>query len=160
MVFLLRWLVRLGSIAVALTVIIVLSAWWIGSRSITDYGAAWSVPGISAPVEIVRDTAAVPHIFGQSDADVFYGLGVAHAQDRLWQMLMMRRTAQGRLSEIFGPATLQIDDLLRRLDVYQLASASVAALDADTTMALEAYAAGVNAWLGLVGQEALGRGAP
>ena len=160
MVFLLRWLVRLGSIAVALTVIIVLSAWWIGSRSIPDYDAAWSVSGISAPVEIVRDTAAVPHIFGQSDADVFYGLGVAHAQDRLWQMLMMRRTAQGRLSEIFGPATLQIDDLLRRLDVYQLASASIAALDADTTMALEAYAAGVNAWLGLVGQEALGRGAP
>ncbi|MBF9047303.1 penicillin acylase family protein [Rhodobacterales bacterium LSUCC0031] len=158
--FVLGWLVRLGSIAVALTVIVILSAWWIGSRSIPDYAAEWTVPGLTAPVEIVRDTAAVPHIFGQSDSDVFYGLGVAHAQDRLWQMLMMRRTAQGRLSELFGPATLQIDDLLRRLDIYQLAIASVDALDADSIAALEAYAAGVNAWLGLVGTEALGRGAP
>lgn len=160
MVFLLRWLVRLGSVAVGLTAVVMLAVWWIGSRSIPDYSAQWEVPGITAPVEIVRDTAAVPHIFGQSDADVFFGLGVAHAQDRLWQMLMMRRTAKGRLSELFGPATLQIDDLLRRLDVYQLAVASVDALDRDTQMALEAYAAGVNAWLGLVGSEALGRGAP
>jgi penicillin G amidase len=157
---LLRWLVRLVSIAVGLTVLVVLAAWWIGARSIPDYDANWAVPGLSAPVEIVRDTAAVPHIFGESDADVFYGLGLAHAQDRLWQMLIMRRTAQGRLSELFGPATLEVDDLLRRLDIYQLASDSVEALDPDTQMALSAYAAGINAWLGLIGTEALGRGAP
>lgn len=157
---LLRWLVRLVSVAVALTVTIVLAVWWIGSRSIPDYDAEWGVQGISAPVEIVRNTAAVPHIFGQSDGDVFYGLGLAHAQDRLWQMLMMRRTAQGQLSALFGESTLQIDDLMRRLDIYQLATASVDALTPDTRAVLEAYAAGVNAWLTLVNQEALGRGAP
>ncbi|NKX46194.1 penicillin acylase family protein [Roseicyclus persicicus] len=160
MALLLRWLVRLVSVAVALTVAVVLAAWWIGSRSIPDYDAEWTVPGLAAPVEIVRNTAAVPHIFGQTDADVFYGLGVAHAQDRLWQMLMMRRTAQGQLSELFGEPTLQIDDLIRRLDVYQLATDSVAVLEPETLAALEAYAAGVNAWLRLVGEEALGRGAP
>ena len=157
---LLRWLVRLVSVAVALTVAIVLAVWWIGSRSIPDYDAEWGVQGISAPVEIVRNTAAVPHIFGQSDADVFHGLGLAHAQDRLWQMLMMRRTAQGQLSALFGESTLPIDDLLRRLDIYQLATDSVDALAPDTRAVLEAYAAGVNAWLTLVNQEALGRGAP
>ncbi|WP_416915970.1 MAG: penicillin acylase family protein [Roseicyclus sp.] len=156
----LRWLVRLVTAAIALTVAIVLSAWWIGSRSIPDYDAEWQVDGITRPVEIVRDTAAVPHIFGETDADVFYGLGFAHAQDRLWQMLMLRRTAQGRLSELFGSATLQIDDLLRRLDVYALATASVDALDPDIVAELQAYSDGVNAWLRLIGSEALGRGAP
>ncbi len=62
--------------------------------------------GLAAPVEIVRDNASVPHIFGETDADVFFGLGFAHAQDRLWQMTMLRRTAQGRLSELFGSARL------------------------------------------------------
>jgi penicillin amidase len=156
----LRWLVRLVTAAIALTVAVVLSAWWIGSRSIPDYDAEWQVDGITRPVEIVRDTAAVPHIFGETDADVFYGLGFAHAQDRLWQMLMLRRTAQGRLSELFGSATLQIDDLLRRLDVYALATASVDALDPDIVAELQAYSDGVNAWLRLIGSEALGRGAP
>jgi penicillin G amidase len=160
MALVLRWLVRLVSAAVALTVCAVLAGWWIGSRSIPDYAADWSVTGLGAQVEIVRDTAAVPHIFGETDADVFYGLGFAHAQDRLWQMLMLRRTAQGRLSELFGSATLQIDDLLRRLDVYALATASVDALDPDIVAELQAYSDGVNAWLRLVGSEALGRGAP
>jgi hypothetical protein len=114
---LLRWLFRLVSLAVVLSVATVAVAGWIASRSIPDYEADWTVDGITAPVEIVRNTSAVPHIFGETDADVFFGLGIAHAQDRLWQMLMLRRTAQGRLSELFGPATAQIDDLLRRLDL-------------------------------------------
>lgn len=160
MALLLRWLLRIVTVAVALSVAAILVFGWIAARSIPDYEADWSVQGITAPVEIVRNTAAVPHIFGETDADVFFGLGFAHAQDRLWQMLMLRRTAQGRLSELFGPATLQIDDLLRRLDIDGHARASVAALEPESVEALEAYAAGVNAWLRLVGEEALGRGAP
>jgi penicillin amidase len=156
----LRWLVRLVALAVTLAVAMVLVAWWIGSRSVPDYDATWTVPGLTAPVDIVRDTAAVPHIFGETDGDVYFGLGFAHAQDRLWQMLMLRRTAQGRLSELFGEPTVQIDDLLRRLDIYTLASASVDALEPESVAALQAYSDGVNAWLRLVGTEALGRGAP
>lgn len=156
----LRWLLRLVSVAVALCVVALVIAFWLASRSIPDYEADWTVSGITAPVEIVRNTAAVPHIFGETDADVFYGLGFAHAQDRLWQMLMLRRTAQGRLSELFGTATLQIDDLLRRLDLDGHARASVGALEPETVEMLEAYADGVNAWIRLVGEEALGRGAP
>ncbi len=73
-----------------------------GCRSIPDYDATIEVAGISAPVEIVRDNANVPHIFGATDPDVYFALGFAHAQDRLWQMMTLRRTAQGRLSELFG----------------------------------------------------------
>ena len=98
-------------------------------------------------MEIVRNNANVPHIFGKTAEDVYFALGFAHAQDRLWQMTMLRRTAQGRLSEIFGQRTEKIDELIRRLDIYPLSEQSVAAQDEPTRRALEAYSAGVNAWI-------------
>jgi penicillin amidase len=159
-VLIFRWLVRIATGLVLLTVGAVLLAWFFASRSLPDYDATEEVAGITAPVEIVRDNADVPHIFGATDADVFFALGWAHAQDRLWQMTMLRRTAQGRLSELFGPRTLPIDRLLRRLDLYGAATESVAAQDADTLAALTAYAEGVNAWLAEVNEGARGRGAP
>ncbi|MGB5558297.1 MAG: penicillin acylase family protein, partial [Paracoccaceae bacterium] len=155
-----RWLLRLFTVVVVVALLGVFLIYWLASRSLPDYSADHSVAGITAPVEIVRDNADVPHIFGATDADVFFGLGFAQAQDRLWQMVMLRRTAQGRLSEIFGARTLPVDELLRRLDLYNLAVKSVAAQDAETLTALKAYAAGVNAWLGEVNKGALGRGAP
>lgn len=160
MALLFRWLLRLTTGLIAVIVAAVVLAYWFAARSLPDYDATETVSGISAPVEIVRDNANVPHVFGQSDADVFFGLGWAHAQDRLWQMIMLRRTAQGRLSELFGTRTLSTDMLMRRLDLYGLAASSVAAQDADTQAALAAYAAGVNAWLAEVNEGARGRGAP
>ena len=155
-----RWLVRITGGLILLGVAAVLVLYFLLSRSLPDYDKTLSVTGISAPVEIVRDNANVPHIFGQSDADSFYGLGYAHAQDRLWQMVMLRRTVQGRLSEVFGPRTLKIDKTLRRFGLYRLARESVAAQDDPTRAALDAYAAGVNARLQEINTEALGRGAP
>jgi penicillin amidase len=154
------WLIRLLTGAIALGLVAVLLAYWILSRSLVDYGEDFTVAGISAPVEIVRNNDNVPHIFGATDEDVFFALGFAHAQDRLWQMTMLRRTAQGRLSELYGQPTLRVDELLRRLDLYGLALQSVAAQDPATLAALEAYAAGVNAWIGEINKGARGRGAP
>ena len=154
------WLVRIFLTLVALTALAVACAYWFASRSLPNYSATHELHGIRDTVEIVRSNSNVPHIFGSSDDDVFFGLGFAHAQDRLWQMTMLRRTAQGRLSELFGQRTLRFDKLLRRLDLYTLASAAVAYQDERTTRALEAYAAGVNAWFQLVNKDALGRGAP
>ena len=155
-----RWLLRLFVGLVALGLLAVLIFYYFLSRSLPDYNASYQLSGISAPVEIVRNNNDVPHIFGETDEDAFFALGFAHAQDRLWQMTMLRRTAQGRLSEIFGARTLKIDELLRRLDVYNLALSSVDAQDAPTKAALRAYAAGVNAWIEQVNEQALGRGAP
>jgi len=134
--------------------------YYFASRSLPDYDAERSVAGITGPVEILRDNANVPHIFATTDADVFFGLGFAHAQDRLWQMTMLRRTVQGRLSEMFGARTIRTDELMRRLDLAGAAAASEAAQDVATRAALRAYAAGVNAWIQVVNEEALGRGAP
>ena len=160
MAVLFRWLVRITGTLIVLSVLAVSLVYWLASRSLPEYDATVEVPFLSAPVEIVRDNANVPHILGETDNDVFYGLGFAHAQDRLWQMTMLRRTAQGRLSEVFGATTLNIDKLLRRLDIYALSVASVETLDPETQSALRAYAAGVNARLDQINSQALGRGAP
>mgnify|MGYP001791763761 CR=1 FL=1 len=155
-----RWLVRLASGALVLSVVAAGLAYYVFSRSLPDYDRTVRVAGVAAPVDILRDTANVPHIFGAGDADVFFGLGYVHAQDRLWQMTMLRRTVQGRLSELFGEATLPVDRLLRRLDLYTLAQSSVAVQTPEALAALEAYAAGVNARLLEINEGALGRGAP
>ncbi len=160
MVVLFRWLARLVAWLLAFALLLSLGLYWLLSRSIPNYSEALKVEGITARVEIVRDSANVPHVFGETDEDVFFGLGLAHAQDRLWQMTMLRRTAQGRLSEIFGTRTLPVDEMMRRLDINSQAVASVDAQDAYTRRALEAYAAGVNAWLAQVSTGARGRGAP
>lgn len=155
-----RWVIRLligGAILLGLALVLV---YYLSARSLPDYDARIEVAGITAPVEIVRDLHAVPHIFGETDADVFFGLGYAHAQDRLWQMTMLRRTAQGRLSELFGEATVEIDHLLRALDIYGVSQAMVASQSPETQAGLRAYSQGVNARLREIQSEALGRGAP
>ena len=155
-----RWLLRALLGALALVALAAGIALWFVSRSLVDPGATWVAEGARERIEIVRDTYGVPHVFGASDHDVYFGLGFAHAQDRLWQMTMMRRTAQGRLSEVFGARTFPIDELMRRLALYDLARASVEAQDDETRAMLDAYAEGVNAWLAQVNDGALGRGAP
>ena len=155
-----RWLLRLFIGLIVLGLLAIGIFYYFLSRSLPDYNATYTLDGISAPVEIVRNNNDVPHIFGKTDEDAFFALGFAHAQDRLWQMTMLRRTVQGRLSEIFGPRTLKIDELMRRLDLYTLALSSVDAQDDQTKRALTAYAAGVNAWIEQVNKNALGRGAP
>ncbi len=155
-----RWLVRIASGLILLVLAAIGLVYFLASQSLPEYDQTLEVQGLTAPVEIIRDTANVPHIIGETDPDVFYGLGYAHAQDRLWQMTVMRRTAQGRLSEVFGTRTVPIDKLLRRLDLYGLAHRSVDAQDDYTKAALRAYAAGVNARLTQINEEALGRGAP
>ncbi|SHK74799.1 penicillin amidase [Roseovarius marisflavi] len=155
-----KWLLRLAGGAVLLALLVLSGAYFLLSRSLPDYDRHLTVSGLSAPVEIVRNNANVPHIFGTTDADTFFGLGYAHAQDRLWQMMIMRRTAQGRLSEVFGARTLNIDKVLRRFDLYTQARQSVEVQDAQTLAALKAYSAGVNARLAEINASALGRGAP
>ncbi|MEM9010718.1 MAG: penicillin acylase family protein [Pseudomonadota bacterium] len=160
MTTLFRWLLRGFLAASVLAGLALLLAYYLATGSIPDYDDERTVAGLDGPVEIVRDAYAVPHIFGESDHDVFFGLGYAHAQDRLWQMTMLRRTAQGRLSELFGTATLSIDELLRALDLYTLSTRMVANQTPETVAALQAYADGVNAWIRIVEQDARGRGAP
>lgn len=103
--------------------------------------------GLSAPVDIQRDRYGIPHIRAQTLADAVFALGFAHAQDRLWQMEMNRRIAAGRLAEILGPGALETDRFLRTLGVRRAAEANLRRIDPETRRLLDAYAAGVNAFL-------------
>ena len=106
-----------------------------------------TVPGLGAPVEVLRDEHSVPHIFAQSEADAQFALGFVHAQDRLWQLEMNRRIAAGRLAEVLGTGALDTDRFLRTLGIRRVAEANVRHLDDESHRLLEAYAAGVNAFL-------------
>lgn len=146
-----RWVMRGLVGLIGLVVILgvlgggyVLWAFW-GTSPKTD--GRTRVAGISSEVSIVRDEFGVPHIFGETDADVFFGLGYAHAQDRFFQMDMMRRYVQGRLSEIAGERAIRVDARNRIRGYPMIAAASVANMDAETLAAVEAYTAGVNARL-------------
>ncbi|MET0793282.1 MAG: penicillin acylase family protein [Polyangiaceae bacterium] len=105
------------------------------------------VNGASAPLTIIRDAYAVPHIYARSQDDAAFGLGYAHAQDRLWQLELSRRMGSGTLAEIFGREALQQDRLFRVLKLRAIAVANLGALDARSRAALDAYARGVNAQL-------------
>jgi penicillin amidase len=103
--------------------------------------------GPKAPIQIVRDRFGIPHIYAASAEDAQFGLGFVHAQDRLWQMEMNRRVAAGRLSEILGSKPLAFDNSVRTIGLYRAAEKNLPHLDDATKGALEAYAAGVNAFL-------------
>ena len=141
---------RFRRIVVAVIVVIALAVGgyvlWLRESLPTIEGTV-VVAGIADAVEIIRDREGVPHIFAQTAEDAYFGLGYAHAQDRLWQMEMSRRIGAGRLSELVGAATLGVDKFMRVLSVYRYAERSYASLDPQSQRILDAYAAGVNAYL-------------
>jgi penicillin G amidase len=106
-----------------------------------------AVEGLSAPVEILRDSYGVPHIYGRTSEDLFFAQGFVHAQDRFWQMEFSRRISAGRLSELFGKQVLGIDTFMRTLGFHRLAEAEAALAPAEDRRLMEAYAAGVNAYI-------------
>src|SRR6185312_13136895 len=113
--------------------------------ALPPYAGQFSVKGLKAPVEIVRDKNAVPHIIAGSIEDAAYGLGFVHAQDRFWQMEFLRRLGQGRLSEIVPPALVgqglvATDRTMRGLGLYRAAQSSVGALSPSARAILDAYA--------------------
>ena len=154
------WLMRITLSVAAAAGLLVSFAYFFLSQSLPDYSKTVEFSHVTEEIEIVRDTANVPHIFGKNDQDTLFALGYVHAQDRLWQMTMLRRTAQGRLSELFGAETLTVDMVVRRLGIYSASRASLSALRPDTMAKLEAYAKGVNARLEEINLGNSGRGAP
>jgi penicillin amidase len=154
------WLMRINLSVAAIAVLLICFSYFFLSRSLPNYSKTVEFAQVTDTIEIVRDTANVPHIFGSNDHDTLFALGYVHAQDRLWQMTMLRRTAQGRLSELFGAKTLPIDMVVRRLGIYNAARSSLSALRPDTMAKLNAYAQGVNARLEEINLGSLGRGAP
>jgi penicillin amidase len=116
-------------------------------QSLPPTSGTLRVSGIEFPVTLTRDDHGVAYIQAQRDTDAFYALGLAHAQDRLWQLELQRRMGRGEMSEIFGRGSLQLDIFVRTLGIRENAAASLHALSDEAKSALSAYAAGINSWI-------------
>jgi penicillin amidase len=117
------------------------------AHSVPSYDGTVKASGLAAPVQILRDRYAIPHIAAKSYDDAAFALGYAHAQDRLWQMELARRFVQGRLSELFGETALAADAMMRAMGLYTAAEDAVEHVSRDSQRTLAAYADGVNAFI-------------
>ena len=115
---------------------------WLGQRRLPQTDGLLRLPGLSGPVEIIRDRWGVPHIYAENVQDLFFAQGVVHAQDRLWQMELNRRIAAGRLSELFGEVALDTDRLARTFGFRRLAEADWEQADGEIRAILESYTRG------------------
>src|SRR6266446_7683098 len=124
-------------------------AWldWYTRQSLPMLDGAVRVPGMTRPVEVIRDADAIPHVFATTKSDALFGLGYVHAQDRLWQMELQRRIGHGRLSEVLGAAALPQDRFLRTVGFGRAAKAAWASTPEWAKQQISAYLAGVNTFL-------------
>jgi penicillin amidase len=116
-------------------------------RSLPVVDGVLKAVGLGAPVEVIRDRWGVPHIYAASLEDALFAQGYVHAQDRLWQMELNRRTGHGRLAELFGPVAASTDQFLRTIGLSRAAQNDWQALGDSERKSLQTYSRGVNAFL-------------
>jgi len=137
--------------ALAAAVVLIVMVFALGfhylRRSLPQIDGTITVAGLSAPVDIVRDADAIPHVYAGNKADALFGLGYVHAQDRLWQMELQRRIGFGRLSEVLGAAALPQDRFLRTVGFGRAAKTAWASTPEWAKQQINAYVAGVNAFI-------------
>jgi penicillin amidase len=142
---------RVG-IGLIILIIVVVAAIYIYLQTTKPfYDGELSLTGTTADVEVLYDDYGVPHIYAQNQTDAYFALGYVHAQDRLFQMEMLRRAASGGLSEILGPDLLKVDKLFRTLRINEFAETQASKFfSADTSdyqKAALAYQKGVNTYI-------------
>ena len=133
-----------------LLVVLIVGVWWlywIARSPLPQLDGSVAVPGISAKVRVVRDGQGVPTIEAATLEDLFFAQGYVTAQDRLWQMDILRRAAAGELSEVIGEDTVKMDREERILGLRVAAEATEKSISARDRGYFEAYARGVNAFL-------------
>lgn len=124
-----------------------LAGWWIVHRSLPQLDGTVVVPGLQEGVLVDRDQWGRPWIRAKSTPDLVFAQGYVMAQDRLWQMDLLRRASAGDLSEIFGPVALNIDKENRTLGMRQAAERAAQETDPEIRGLLESYAQGVNRYI-------------
>ncbi len=117
------------------------------NQSLPKVKGTLELDGLREGVEVLRDKYGVPHIFASEESDLFFAQGFVTAQDRFWQMDLSRRVAEGKLSEIFGDTTVHIDKLMRTIGLGTIADSLYSHMPESSRTVLDAYAAGVNAYL-------------
>ena len=131
----------------AVVLVAVLAVVVLARQPLPQTSGELELPGLAAPVTVVRDEHGIPQLYGDSVADLMRAQGFVHAQERFWEMDVRRHVTSGRLSELFGESTVETDAFIRTLGWRRVAEREVALLDPDTRDAFTAYADGVNAYL-------------
>src|SRR6185369_3462230 len=143
----LKW-IGFGALGLIVLAIIAVAGGYLWLRSsLPQQDGTVQVAGVSAPITIERDDRGVPTIRAANLNDAAFAIGFVHAQDRLFQMDMMRRVGAGRLSEIVGAQALPVDKLMRTLGLYATATQQVQDASPQLKQVLASYSAGVNAFL-------------
>jgi penicillin amidase len=119
----------------------------ISNRAVPDYNEDVVVQGLVSPVDVLRDEFGVPHVYAQNEEDLYRVVGYLMAQDRLWQMDLLRRVTSGRLSEIFGADMVDTDHLLRSLRIPEKSEMVIKKSDPVIIGYLDAFADGVNQYM-------------
>ena len=131
----------------ALIIVVAGICGYIAWASLPTYSGSLALDGLESPVTITRDEFAVPYIEAENTKDLYFAVGFAHAQDRLWQMEVARRVGQGRIAEVLGSQGVDIDRFMRTLGLYRKAELAWGSLSEDSKTHLQAYADGINAFL-------------
>jgi len=138
----------LYSVIVLLLLVFVFSVIFV-QNSKPVYNGSLSLQGLDEEVSVFFDAYGIPHIFAENEKDAYVALGYVHAQDRLWQMEVMRRIAAGRLSEIFGEDLLKTDKMFRGMGLEASAAETIRKTDStsQTNILAQAYLDGVNQYI-------------
>ncbi|HEY5973081.1 MAG TPA: penicillin acylase family protein [Pseudoxanthomonas sp.] len=143
----LKWLKRTALLVLALVVLAFATCWWLLRGSLPSLEGDLALPGLSAPVSIQRDALGVVTIDAANDTDMARALGYVHAQERYFEMDLMRRTSAGELAELFGPIAVDLDKKHRVHRMRTRATANLDAFTGNKQLQLQAYTDGVNAGL-------------
>ncbi|WP_239647893.1 penicillin acylase family protein [Nocardiopsis ganjiahuensis] len=144
---LLRVLLGLIATIASLALIASLLGVWAVRRSFPTTSGELSLSELSAPVTVLRDEQGVAHVYSDNAEDLFVAQGFTHAQDRFWEMDFRRHVTAGRTAELFGEGQVETDIYLRTMGWRRVAEQEYDLLEEDTQRYLDAYAAGVNAWI-------------
>ena len=142
-----RWTVYGVAVLVLLMVASLVTGVVLVQRSWPETTGEITVPGLEGRVEVVRDDNGIPQIYADTTADLMRAQGYVHAQDRFFEMDVRRHVTAGRTSELFGEDGLETDKVVRTLGWRRVAERELRLLAPETREALEAYSAGVNAYL-------------
>jgi len=130
--------------AAIVVVLLGTAIWWFVYRPLPPLDGSIPLPGLQFPVTVERDQWGIPHIRAASVEDLAEAQGFVTAEDRLWQMDLLRRAARGQLSEVLGPATLELDKDFRVLNFGRAADVDMKLMGPEVRRVMEAYARGVN----------------
>jgi len=117
------------------------------TRALPDYNATIDLENLSAPVTVFRDSLGIPHIYADNEEDLYRTVGYVMAQDRMWQMDLLRRITTGRLSEVLDPGLVEADMLFRALEFTKKSRQVIARTDPDILRGVEAFTDGVNQYI-------------